>query len=218
MKTIKQYGLQRSGTNYTRFLLVNNFRCDVVVNRAAWKHGYHNPDLSCDGVVVTTKTPFAWLTSVWKYFRKVHRRNLHDFLRSGWSFEGTHASSPVIHWNTMNAHWLSIDDPLVAVVDHDRQASDPEREMGEVADILGLERVKRKPRLGHQFISTDRKMKAGSDHSSPQHVFPNVRFDRLYYVNRVYMEMFDEDDVRLVVDEVDPVVAAQLGYDMKGII
>ena len=61
IKPIKQYGLQRSGTNYLAFLLEQNYYVDVWVNRGGWKHGPYtpiNPEMHC---IIISKNPFAWI-------------------------------------------------------------------------------------------------------------------------------------------------------------
>lgn len=93
MKFVKQYGYYRSGTNYTRAVLENNFDCNVLVNHLGCKHDLpidwfkwlDNPDKEMiDGlenavrsrqvsVVVTIKDPYSWLDSFIVYWSRRKR-------------------------------------------------------------------------------------------------------------------------------------------------
>lgn len=76
---IKQWGLQRSGTNLTKWLLEKNFQnLEVYTNQMSWKHSvpsntkqfekYARPYLrEPDFHIVTLRDPYSWLYSFIKY-------------------------------------------------------------------------------------------------------------------------------------------------------
>src|ERR1043166_2267642 len=42
MVEIKQYGLHRSGTNFLRVILQENYDVSVLTNIGGWKHGFYD--------------------------------------------------------------------------------------------------------------------------------------------------------------------------------
>lgn len=74
---LKQHGLQRSGTNYLRYLLEENYCSQVFINKGGWKHGYYvapitlGYEISC---VLSVKNPYAWFISMYEYINgKSHK-------------------------------------------------------------------------------------------------------------------------------------------------
>ena len=72
IKQIKQFGLQRTGTNYLRILLESNYNVQILTNIGGWKHGFYNvpqimkKELDC---IVMCKNPFSWLVSLHSFLR-----------------------------------------------------------------------------------------------------------------------------------------------------
>lgn len=74
---IKQYGLPRSGTNFTKALL-EKYNFKVVVNKNGWKHWtYNKTNLK---VFCNVKNPYSWLYSIYNFI--VENKNKYCFLKS----------------------------------------------------------------------------------------------------------------------------------------
>ena len=70
---IKQFGLQRTGTNAIVRLLEANYDVQVATNIGGWKHGVYRRDimhrtyggdLDC---IVCIRSPLAWISSMFRY-------------------------------------------------------------------------------------------------------------------------------------------------------
>lgn len=194
---IKQFGLQRSGTNYTKHLLVENYNVKVMTNSGGWKHGYYRakpiPTNEVD-VIITIKNPYAWLVSVYNYFNP-HPRNisLKEFIRREYKFEGMRNKSPIIHWNTMNNHWcnLMLWNHKVVVVKYENLLIDAEKYCDIIATELNLKRTR--------IDFYDPKMEIMAN--ALEH--PDKKFNREYYIQKKYMDEFSDDDIYFIKNQLD---------------
>lgn len=67
-KTLKQYGLPRSGTNYIKWFIENNYFAKVNTNIGGWKHGpYKHSPIKCFS---TVKNPYSWSISIYNFVMK----------------------------------------------------------------------------------------------------------------------------------------------------
>ena len=101
---VKQFGLQRTGTNYLRQLLMHNYNARVLTNGGGWKHGRYKVkrvlghEVDC---VVMTKNLLSWLWSYYKYTGQ--NGTFVQFVTCGTYIE---------HWNALNGHWLDVAERL----------------------------------------------------------------------------------------------------------
>ena len=149
---IKQFGLQRSGTNLLRVLLQDNFAAVVLANEGGAKHFEYRVakvlgrELDC---VVCVKNPFSWLTSFHRWYHRRDDTTLGEFLSQPLSTTSSvtdqrySAKNPVRYWNELNAHWLDI--PVrahrVLVSRYEDVIRDGESGVCALAAELGLERT-----------------------------------------------------------------------------
>jgi len=101
---IKQYGLQRSGTNLTRLLLANNFNAEILINFGGHKHGTYEIVKKTGkefDVIITVKHPLPWLYSAYCYFRKLDK-NITTF--ENYILKG----NAIKKYNELNEHWYRI--------------------------------------------------------------------------------------------------------------
>jgi hypothetical protein len=120
----KMFGLQRTGTNLMRLLMLKNFHVHSAERGGEWKHGPASKELQrqWNGLpmhfVLCVKTPYAWIFSCYRYFcrsagsdrtvapqfRKQRDMTFEQFVYSPtYEFE-----NPVDRWNRMYQHWLQV--------------------------------------------------------------------------------------------------------------
>lgn len=81
VRTLKQYGLRRSGTNWLEKLLTFNYETKVLVHDPVWKHSCF-VETGHDGYLLSLKAPHSWLVSARRYWEgheireHVHAYNL----------------------------------------------------------------------------------------------------------------------------------------------
>ncbi len=117
----KLFGLQRSGTNLARLLMLQNFEATSLEIGHEWKHGRISDahrDWIHEGqpvrLIICVKNPYAWLVSCYNYFVT----NLHADPTIDRSFQKTwdfsqfvqnpsyNFKNPIDRWNSMIRHWL----------------------------------------------------------------------------------------------------------------
>ena len=204
-RTVKVYGLLRTGTNYVSALLGENL--DVVIlgpEKGGWKHG---PIVSGTGVtaVVVVKSPYTWLDSFYRWEQLRQRtpaRTLAQFVSSPVSHpelaQAWGARDPVDVWNKATASWLAAqDDGEVLVVRYEDVIGD----LGRVLDRFTA-RFPTRRRHRHPVDIAER-------------VGPGWRtvgpVDRERYRPDRPLEM-DEDALALVRERLDSGLARNLGY------
>ncbi len=218
-KTIKQFGLQRSGTNLTKFLLESNYAVEVEVNRTSWKHGFCDSFHQQTDIVVTTKNVYAWLDSIYRYWiignhpeaqrsKKVYGERFAAFLRQPFRFE--HANSPdaISHWNLMHRHWLGLEREIaprrIAVLRYESILENAESACNQVARELDL------ARNPSAFVRPERKMAVGGERTG----VTKRPFDPSFYLERRYLSWFLPDDLRWIGLRVDPEIMKRLDYSI----
>ena len=195
MEQLSQFGLQRSGANFTHYLLTKNYDCEIDQrNGHTWKHGYYR-EYSHDGidfeqekhVVITIKDPFSWLVSVYNYFKKYHKQDFPQFIRTKWAFEGYVNSNPIYHWNRMYDHWstLMLDHKRVAVVKYEDLLKAPEHTLDAIAGKFKINKV------GQSFIVPKNRI-------NPSVVMIEELFDAKYYSQRKYIEEYTLEDIHFI--------------------
>ncbi len=216
---IKQFGLQRSGTNLLRVLLQGNFAAVVHANEGGAKHyEYRVPkslgrELDC---VVCVKDPFSWLTSFHRWYHRRDDMTLGEFLlqplatASSVTDQSYSAKDPVRYWNELNAHWLAI--PVrahrVLVSRYEDVIEDRERAVCALAAELGLERT------SDEWQAPNNRLRALKEDYEAGSIERNEKFDPAYYRERRYLTEFDDESLGFVRSELDCDLMDRLGYEL----
>jgi hypothetical protein len=120
-KILKQYGLPRSGTNYFKWIIENNYLAKVLVNKKGWKHG----ECLTIGMknFATIKNPYAWCLSVHKFIVQNFRSkkwspfetelgessSIEDFMGNKFKMKSEQKcyefENPILYWNFAVKNW-----------------------------------------------------------------------------------------------------------------
>lgn len=193
-RPFKLFGLQRTGTNLLRHLMLENFTVRSVELGTEWKHGWvEDPRRECGGqpviFIVCVKNPFAWLWSCFEYFGRAAGVDLTvpDTFEKGLSFhEFLHTSAygfpdPIYRWNIMNRHWLTYLPHCYVVRQEDMLYA--ERQAVILRNIAAHFQLEAKRPLA----GTARRIKADMSVGG--------MFDRDYYLTRDYLANFRKEDM-----------------------
>lgn len=197
-KTVKQFGLKRSGTNWLYDLLTANFNVKVLTNGGGWKHGEYRVkrllghETDC---VVISKDPFSWLVSMHRYRAKWGKESFARLVNDG---------DMIAHWSVLHRNWLDaaarVRESVIAFIRYEDVLRSPKQTLQLLAGKLDIERSS-----GDWIIET-RRVVPGGGHSK------NNFNRRPYYLNRAYMNSFNEKMVDTVRRLVDEDVVTELGY------
>jgi len=222
---IKVLGLQRTGTNYISKLLTKNFPQIEIDENHGWKHGPYCGYLFDEpSVIVVSKNIYAWLPSVWKYWKL--NQGLGPDL-SNLSFEEFVLSSPVYLEGSIDVpylmratnivqfyqnayfHWLSIrfskSDRKICLVRYEDILTNYEQTLQDIATTFKLETPKNE-NINHEIL-----WNGSLDSENEKRPFTN----RDYYLNKDYMEMYSDALIRFIHKEWDENVMSQLGYRLE---
>jgi len=198
-KRIKQFGLQRSGTNYLRLLLLENYDVDIAVNSGGWKHGtyqdYKQGEQASDYLVVS-KHPLSWMVSMHRY--------LNSFLHMRAPFRAHLKRGTMVQlWNFAHDHWLRMQDTSPgkwAFVRFESLVTEPESTCQKIARRLSLTPT-------GEFRNIERYVDRGRK--------KRRMFNRTFYVKKRYMKFYDAKLLAYIWDILDLRVMAALGYSTK---
>jgi hypothetical protein len=217
----KMFGLQRTCTNITRKLILNNFRVRSMEIGAEWKHGPVKEVFSrtVDGepirMVFMVKDPYAWAYSCYRYFQNTFRQDNTNcgHFRKKWSFEKFVRSphynwqSPAHRWSVMNRHYLSAAAraPDRSIVLHAERAYGDENQKAVIAGVqmaFRLDKLSDEPWTCNKRLSHGRVTDAAMDVS---------HFEERRYLDKYAPEMLDHFNKGLA-----PGLMEELGYTFVG--
>lgn len=226
---IKQYGLQRSGTNYLRWLLEHNLHALVLTNCCGDKHSTFKPQefdkAKVRGIVVSVKNPYSWLVSLFRWGRKGRHYNLATpfslFLRTPVRNPQEPSRlyrSPIEWWCHLNRHWTALPDSMW--VRHDDALFRPANVLAAAKSRFGLRASRAEVQTTDSRIAPT---KLKPMQKPPPHVvkedFPLVvtgqRIDAAYYRDRKYMDYYSSSDKELIAKVVDEALMAKFGYGLE---
>lgn len=218
---VKIHGLQRTGTNYLAMLLKENLKdTEPLVNVGGWKHGHYcapwvlNQEVH---VLTITKNPYAWLSSLYNYWSNTDVgpdltgvsfdqfvRNKVEFERQGGIPFLYRARNPVLFWNDMNFHWLSVrlNEKKSLAVPYETLLLDAEGVIKAIAEEFGLE-----PEVA--FVNTWRKFVPGEEEPKTS---PDEQMDFDYYLKERFLDRYSPELIAFVNSQLAPDVMATLGY------
>jgi len=234
---VKIFGLQRSGTNYLSHLLNENFEnTQALVNVGGWKHGFYaapwilGKEVHCMGI---TKSPYAWLVSMYNYWGPNRKANIGPDLR-GVSFESFvknrvlferqrdipylfRCENPVQHWNDMNFHWLSIrlNSKKLCMITYETLLQDVSAGIKNIGEILGLKRK------SEEVVSSEKRfVPAGEEMRTSDEEFSQ----KDYYLKGGFLKHYTPELLDFVNGELDLDLMIHFGYNiltpdqMKGVL
>lgn len=124
--TFKIYCLPRSGSNYLKWLLENNYNIVLNQNEGGWKHGYVT---NTTNNILIVKHPILWLPSIYNYLLTPTdlcppiQPNFYKFLRNPINIQKETYGNPLIWWNESLKHYLS---QIEIVIDYFKLKNNPE--------------------------------------------------------------------------------------------
>jgi hypothetical protein len=224
--TVKVHGLFRSGTNLAKYLIAQRFDCEVSFHRGGHKH----LPLPCiPGVtehawiptVVCVKNPLANLVSLFEYARKVRfkhfdcGREWSEFLRQRLvirmngdpRWPAYRFANPIDYWNAFYANALSIPPQHLFVLNYEALLRDGAAVLGALdAAFPALPRRPADLELPGSVVA------AGSD-AQPAAALGEDEFARRgWYLDRTWLDRFDDEQLRFAAGRIDREVLAAAGY------
>lgn len=221
----------RSGTNYLRYLLEENYHVRVNYDAYGWKHvGLPIRERKRrtvpfrPAVASIAKNPFAYLSSLHKYYNDrgkniVAESDWDAFLTSPFVIFNRndrrspqyHFGNPVQYWNFIN--WNLAFTPEVTMraimVTYDAVLLDPQREVGRVAEALKL-----RPKAG-DFRTPQGYMRRLGDKSykAEDMVVENQTSPKVSFIaEKQYLEPYSETQRRFIARQADARLRERLGF------
>ena len=147
---LKEFGAHRSGTNFLRVILQENYDVFVLTNTGGWKHGYYQvPDrlgreVDC---AICVKDPYAWVTSYHNFTTPEKDVSFAEFARKPISFIGPgqkiECPNPMKFWVQMNEHWLNLElkERRKFILPYEKVLADPIASVQEIVKTLAVPEV-----------------------------------------------------------------------------
>jgi hypothetical protein len=228
-KDLAVLGCFRSGTNFAKTLLEQNYNCTIKNNVFGWKHGYvpivssdsnAKYDFFYDEAFFITKNPFSFLVSLFNYHTQVQRNiiaptDFSSFITSRivmFDQSQEHSpqlrfSSPVELWNNMNWNYWS--SHRFVHIRYEKLVEQPQLVCEKAASKIGIIRT------SSHFFVPEKKVKRISDAESivnKEDYLSQENFDSSPYKQHTYMENFDQASRNFVLGTVDNELIDKLGY------
>jgi len=226
--------MKRSGTNYTKWLLQENFRdVRVLSELLGWKHGKHHHDIDWTGKTwadphheQSEQERLSLVSMVTDGIRQAAEAGNIRYIATSknpyawWSSYLNFLERPepmidvrraVIKWNELHANWLDI--PLVCatrlalVVRYEDLLTNLDDTLDHIKSVMSLEK-----RHKH-YIKNDNKMARRSDLN--WHMgHTNEKFDASYYTEKKYLNNLDDETMEIFRNFLDKKVMEKLGYEI----
>lgn len=212
---IKQYGLKRSGTNYLRYLIEENFKdVKVLVDILGWKHGYPSqsvttnwknwyPEWQPDKNPATPELIEEIKQSVreGRYWHLLMVKDpfawiisMRKYLKTGFSAGDVEQLSMV--WNTMLFQYLNFRayTPRTIIVRYEDFLLNLEDSMKLLQDTTELEQTGK----GTFWTAPELTLERGNDDQDHKGCMTKEEFQKDYYLQRRFMEEFDGEQLDVV--------------------
>lgn len=199
MKYIKQYGIQRSGTNYMRAVFEMNTDCRVLSNIGGFKHGKitnvsnfreikseipREEILRIDKMlqaneitrIVIIRQPFSWIPSIARYLNKPITN---DFIKE-----------QLDRYIELNSHWATECDYTIYF---DELLQCPECIINDCVKEIGLTRIT------DEIVLPKGYMKRGGDIPAEKNVTSSP-FNRKYIDDKLYLSKLTKEQINLIKD------------------
>jgi len=228
-KRVAILGCFRSGTNFAKTLLEQNFNCEIKNNVFGWKHGYvpiisNDSNAECrfhyDEAFFITKNPFSFLFSLFNYHKEVQRNIIAPLDFESFIFNKIvmfdesqdHSpqlrfSSPVELWNNMNWNYYSSN--KFVHVRYEKLIEKPELVCEKLALKMGL------VRNSESFFIPDKRVKRINDGEkllTKNDYMSDEIFNNSNYTSHKYMKLFNQRSIEFVLNKIDDELLKMLGY------
>jgi len=227
IKTIKQYGLRRSGTNYIKIIFEKNYKVKIDTHRNGWKHGLCKMKEPMDALVCI-KEPYSWLTSIYKHaIRQGEIKEITTFsefikqeyivkreVHTGFDADGYQQfirENPIVHYNEMHNHWLKLkltDGCKLVYCLYEAMINEPVFYSSELSRKLGIPRERP---LTFKFHTPEKIMLMGGEDA---YVYSDKDFQSLYYSRKDYLDFYSDEDINFVSKFIDKKLIKYLGYEI----
>lgn len=235
MLDLKEFGCQRSGTNFLRVILQENYDVRLLTNVGGWKHGYYevprrlHREVDC---VICVKDPYAWLVSQYNYRYPNKETSFAEFIeqpltivaKRGSALGQVDAASPIALWVRMYEHWLDFDllHRRKFVLRYESMLDDPVSTIQPLVDELQLRRrvrwefrIRRALGLVHGdpalFLPTVRLMAVPNAYGAKD-IKQGSQFDKSRYTQRKYLASYTRELLATVNRHLSSELLAKLGY------
>lgn len=228
-KKIAVQGLFRSGTNYTKTLLENNFKCDVSFSTFGWKHSFI-PEMSntkkknghYDLGFLLTKNPFSFINSLYNYHIKEQMnikasQDFNEFLTERVVIYNSHNpnsqmfkfKNPAEMWNQLNFNFYHT--PKFKHIKYEELLEDPYNILNDAIKTFDVPLKTSKD----SFVIPEKKVKRMGDKKhgvSINDYEMKQAFDSSEYSKNLYMTNFTKQQKDFVLKELDEEVIQLLRY------
>lgn len=224
--------MKRSGTNYTRWLIENNFvNVQPLSEVLGWKHGPHPDNIDWTGAswadsfhIQAESERQALVAMVTQDMRKAVADNKIRYTittKNPYAWWCSYVRfidrpEPMISiengirlWNSLHENWscLAQKNPLATIVRYEDLLLNLDVTMSRIADELKLEPKSR------DFQDSEVRMARRSDlnwHMGPT----TIAFDSSYYTEHKYLEIFDGKMLDIFRQQLSPTVMELLEYEV----
>jgi len=235
MKEIKEYGMPRSGTNFLRVILQENYEVALLTNIGGWKHGYYDlprqlgREVDC---AICVKNPYAWALSWYNHRHPKKDLPFEQFVRSPLTVkrEGIDqplsGNNPLQLWVSMYEHWLGVElkGHQKFLFRYEEVLNDPYGSIQVLVGQLGLQRRKSwKHRLLRsiglapaepKFFLPSIRLGAVPQHYKDKHIKRGETFNASHYTKHEYLKSYTPDLLAFANEQLKPAMMERLGYQV----
>lgn len=225
---VKVHGIFRSGTNLAKYILLDQFDCEVTFNESGHKHlplpYLPHEKLSSElPVVVCIKHPLANLVSLFRYAQSVDflhfecGKTWDTFLRekfiirmnSDMSQAAHRFNNPVDYWNSFYYNALSLPSHRLFVMKYEDLLADPDREVSRLAGHFA-----QVSRHSSSFSLPESVMAKSKDGDGLEDLSTGSRFaGEDFYLGREYLRNFTHEQLDWLRVNLDQQVMSVAGYE-----
>jgi hypothetical protein len=234
MKEIKEYGLHRSGTNFLRVILQENYEVVLLTNTGGWKHGFYELPQRLGreiDLAICVKNPYAWLLSFYNHLQPEKKISFAEFLQQPLNLQRPErqdralcADGPAQLWVQMYEHWLAVElrNHRRFIFRYEDVLADPRASIQELVSALELRR--RKPwhyrlrrSLGLEngeprFFLPSIRLGAVPQNYKGKHIKRGEEFNSAQYTRHEYLKSYSPDMLDFVNQHPQPQLLERLGY------
>lgn len=228
MKLIQVHGLQRSGTNYVRYMIEHHFK-DVSVISV----GKHEPNVSSysvmgpegldgfTGYLVIVKDPYAWVASfsdwMWKRFKRYPEYEMAFKV----ILQAKHNKDLLRRWNVTHYAWRELlkTDTRAVLWRYERVLANPGACLDTLAGYFGLEwkdgAVIDPPKKHLRWLKDKQQGLPVEAMCRSKYGWMPEFSKRDYYLNREYMKYFEPWAIKEMSDRLDSDLVEWYGYRVQ---
>ena len=236
MKEIKEYGLCRSGTNFLRVILQENYEVKLLTNTGGWKHGYYELPQRLGrevDVAICVKNPYAWLVSFYNHFQPEQKIAFAEYIRQPLNLQRPERQDRALIaenapelWVQMYEHWLGIqlNERRSFLFRYEEVLANPYGSIQELVTTLGLRRqepwhyrLRRSLGLANgqpPFFRPSARLGAVPEHYKGKHIKRGEEFNSAQYTRHEYLHQYTPELLDYVNQRLKPQLMEKLGYSI----